>query len=136
MGMKQAAVMLTILMFVSPLMAHHEGNEGHEGKGKGAPPGQSKQQGTPPGLAKKGGMPPGLAKKFGTKLPPVAYIAIDPKHDDRAWFLIDDKWVLKSGFDTPLQQEVRDTLKLPSLPTPPPIPLPKLPDPLHIFSFK
>ncbi len=134
--MKQAVVVLSLMLFVSPLMAHHEGHEGNEGKGKGTPPGHSKNSGTPPGLAKKGGVPPGLAKKFGTRLPPVAYIAIDPKHDDRAWFLIDNKWVLKTGFDDPLKLEVRDILKQPPLPTPPPVPFPKLPDPLHLFSFK
>ena len=94
----------------------------------------AKKQGVPPGLAKKGGLPPGLAKKFGVKPPVIAYIAIDPKFHDRAWFLIDDRWVLKTGFDSPLRLEIRDALKLP--PVPPPIPLPRLPDPLHVISFK
>jgi hypothetical protein len=105
-----------------------------KGTKKGTPPGLAKNQGVPPGLAKKGGLPPGLAKKFGVKLPAIAFIAIDPKFHDRAWFLIDDTWVQKTGFDTPLRLEVRDALKLPSVP--PPIPLPKLRDPLHVISFK
>ena len=104
------------------------------GPKKGTPPGHAKKDGVPPGLAKKGGLPPGLAKKFGAKPPVIAFIAIDPKFHDRAWFLIDNKWMLKTDFDAPLKLEIRDALKLP--PVPPPIPLPKLPDPLHVISFK
>ncbi|MCM2315564.1 MAG: hypothetical protein NDJ92_10480 [Thermoanaerobaculia bacterium] len=112
---------------------------------KGTSPGQAKQggaqpgakgAGVPPGLAKKGGLPPGIAKKFGARPPAVAYIAIDPRYHDRAWFLIDGRWTLKKGFDDPLRLEIGAALKLP--PVPPPIPLPKLnlPDPLHVVSFR
>lgn len=112
---------------------------------KGTPPGQAKQHGTqhgaknagvPPGLAKKGGLPPGIAKKFGAKAPAVAYIAIDPRYRDRAWFLIENKWTLRKGFDAPLKLEIGDALK--RSPVAPPIPLPKLnlPSPLHVISFK
>lgn len=111
---------------------------------KGTPPGQAKHDGmrtgarsggVPPGLAKKGGLPPGIAKKFGARPPAVAYIAIDPRYVDRAWFLIDDKWTLRRGFDAPLKLEIGNALKL--SPVAPPIPLPKLnlPSPLHVISF-
>jgi hypothetical protein len=53
----------------------------------------------PPGLAKKGGLPSGLAKKFGPTVLQQAYIAVDPRHDDRAWFLVGDRWVLRRSFD-------------------------------------
>jgi len=84
----------------------------------------SNQGGVPPGLAKKGGVPPGLAKKFGATVPARAYIAVDPKYDDRAWFLIDGRWVLQQGFDSQLRVEVRSLFTLPPIPEPPPIPLP------------
>lgn len=104
-----------------------------DGKKNGTPPGHSKRNGTPPGLAKKGGLPPGIAKKFGARPPGIAYVAIDPRYVDRAWFLIDDKWTLKKNFDDPLKLEIGNALKLPSIK--PPIPLPKLPNPLRVISF-
>ena len=88
----------------------------------GVPPGQSKKQGVPPGLAKKGGLPPGLAKKYGAAPPARVYMAFDPARVDRAWFLIDGRWVLRRGFDAAVRVEVRDALSLP--PVPPPVPLP------------
>ena len=81
--------------------------------------------GAPPGLAKKGGVPPGLAKMFGPTVPAKAYVAIDPRYDDRAWFLIDGRWVLKQGFDSDLRVEVRSLMTLPPVPNPP-VPLPSL----------
>ena len=84
----------------------------------------------PPGLAKKGGVPPGLAKQFGKTVPATAYIAVDPRHDDRAWFLIDDRWVLRKNLD---RSEVRSLFPLPPLPAPPPVPLPKLDAPLRVL---
>ena len=72
----------------------------------------------------QGGVPPGLAKKFGATVPARAYIAVDPKYDDRAWFLIDGRWVLQQGFDSQLRVEVRSLFTLPPIPEPPPIPLP------------
>lgn len=129
------AVTLAMTLTALPVLA------GGGPKG-GAPPGQAKKgsapglssQGVPPGLAKKGGLPPGIAKKFGPRPPAVAYIAIDPRFHDRAWFLIDGRWRLKTGFDASLRLEVRNALALP--PVPPPLPLPRLPDPLHVVSFK
>ncbi len=88
----------------------------------GVPPGLAKKGGVPPGLAKKGGLPPGLAKKFGAHVPETAYVAFDPRHVDRAWFLIDGRWVLRTRFDAGVRAEVRDALLLP--PVPPPVPLP------------
>jgi hypothetical protein len=99
------------------------------------PPVEAKQTGVPPGLAKKGGVPPGLAKRFGPSLPARAYIAIDPRHDDRAWFLINDRWVLKQGFDTDLRAEVRSLMALPELPGPPPVPLPSPKIGFHVVLF-
>lgn len=86
------------------------------------PPGLTKKGGVPPGLAKKGGVPPGLARKFGGAVPVNAYIAIDPRYDDRAWFLIEGRWILKKGFDAGLRAEVRWAMSLPVAvpPVPPP----------------
>lgn len=123
---KLIAFVLVAILVSSPAFAGGQKN--------GTPPGHSKHNGVPPGLAKKGGLPPGIAKKFGTKPPAIAYIAIDPRHVDQAWFLIDNQWKLKKNFDDPLKLEIGDALKLPSIK--PPIPLPKLPDPLHIVSFQ
>ena len=66
----------------------------------GLPPGQAKKAVPPPGLARKGGLPPGLAKKFGSTVPSTAYIALDPRHDDRAWFLVNGRWMLRQGLTT------------------------------------
>lgn len=93
-------------------------------KTDGSPPGLVKKGGIPPGLAKKGGLPPGLAKKFGTAPPARAYIAFDPAHDDRAWFLIDGRWILKKQFDPSLRVEVRSVMTFEAVP--PPVPLPSL----------
>ena len=93
-------------------------------KSDGAPPGHAKRSGVPPGLAKKGGLPPGLAKKFGSSPPSVAYVALDPLHDDRALFLIDGRWVLQQQFDANLRSEVRVAMTLPAVA--PPVPLPSL----------
>lgn len=125
---------LSMLLVSSPVIAG--------GPKKGTPPGQAKKgvspspakNGVPPGLAKKGGIPPGLAKKFGTRVPLVAYIAIDPRRSDRAWFLIGDKWTHKTGFDALLQREVRDLLNRPRVTSP--TPLPRTRDPLFVISFR
>lgn len=91
-------------------------------KNDATPPGQAKKGGVPPGLAKKGGLPPGLAKKFGAAPPAKAYVAFDLAHDDRAWFLIDGRWILKQNFDSSLRVEVRGAMALPSVPAPVPLP--------------
>jgi hypothetical protein len=93
-------------------------------KNDAGPPGLVKKAAVPPGLAKKGGLPPGLAKKFGPAPPAHAYVAIDPAHDDRAWFLIDGQWILKQRFDSNLRVEIRSAMALD--PVPPPVPLPSL----------
>ena len=89
----------------------------------------------PPGLAKKGGVPPGLAKMFGPTVPAKAYVAIDPRYDDRAWFLIDGRWVLKQGFDPDLRVEVRSLMTLPPVPQPP-VPLPSLEIAFRVVLFQ
>jgi len=91
--------------------------------------------GAPPGLAKKGGVPPGLAKQFGATVPAKAYVAIDPRYDDRAWFLIDGAWVLKQGFDPSLRVEVHSLMALPPVPEPP-VPLPSLEIAFHVVLFQ
>ena len=96
---------------------------------------QAQPAGKPPGLAKKGGIPPGLAKKFGPSLPAKVYIAVDPRYDDRAWFLIDGQWVLRQGFDETVRLEVRSLMALPPVPEPPPVPLPKVAVGFHIVLF-
>jgi hypothetical protein len=101
----------------------------------GVPPGLAKKGGVPPGLAKKGGLPPGLAKKFGPTVPDQTYIALDPRHTDRAWFLIGDRWVLRQHFDSSLRLEVSQLLALPPLPAPPPVPPPSLSIHFHVLMF-
>jgi hypothetical protein len=103
-------------------------------KTDGGPPGQVKKGGVPPGLAKKGGLPPGLAKKFGAAPPALAYVAFDPRYDDRAWFLIDGKWMLRQHFDSGLRVEVRSAMTLP--PVPPPVPLPSLDVAFRVVLFE
>jgi hypothetical protein len=96
----------------------------------------AKHSGGPPGLAKKGGLPPGLAKQFGPTLPGVAYVAVDPRYDDRAWFLINGGWVLRQGFDSALRVEVRSLMALPPIPAPPPVPLPSVAVSFHVVAFQ
>lgn len=103
-------------------------------KPQGGPPGQVKKGGAPPGLAKKGGIPPGLAKKFGPAPPAHAYIALDPRRDDRAWFLIDGRWTMRDRFDSALRVEVRGAMAMPAVP--PPVPLPSVGVALHVVLFE
>ncbi|HJW08405.1 MAG TPA: hypothetical protein VJ483_02155 [Holophagaceae bacterium] len=108
--------------------------QGHgRGRGHGNPHDQGGQF-VPPGLAKKGGLPPGLAKKFGRRVPEQPYIAIDPLHKDRAYFLIDGRWELRKGFTASIQAEIGDALQLPM--APPPVPLPNIGVDLHVVLFK
>lgn len=120
-----------LLLLVSATLVFTPQGRGHD-RG-GVPPGLAKKGGVPPGLAKKGGIPPGLAKKFGHRLPERPYVAIDPRRTDRAWFLIDGRWQLRTGFNTTLRIEVRDALRRP--PAPPPVPLPNLSLNLHVVLF-
>lgn len=98
------------------------------------PPGLAKQGGVPPGLARKGGVPPGLAKKFGGAPPPKAYVAFDPRYDDRAWFLIDNRWVLRRNFESSVRVEVRQAVMLPAVA--PPVPLPSAHVAFHVVLFQ
>jgi hypothetical protein len=102
---------------------------------KGTPPGLAKKGGAPPGQAKKAVLPPGLAKKYGPKRAGTVYVAFDRRHDDRAWFLVDGSWVLRSGFEADVRAEVKASLGLPPLPVPPPVPLPKVGVDLHVVLF-
>jgi hypothetical protein len=120
---------LAVLLFSFPVLSF-----GDPPGGKGTPPGLAKKGGVPPGLAKKGGLPPGLAKKFGAHRPEKAYVAFDPLHQDRAWFLINGRWVLKKRFNASLRAEVRDALQLP--PVPPPLPLPSVRVELRVVLFE
>lgn len=103
-------------------------------KPSGGPPGLAKQGGVPPGLAKKGGLPPGLAKKLGAAPPARAYVAFDPRRDDRAWFLIDGRWTMRDRFDSALRVEVRGAMAMPAVP--PPVPLPSVGVALHVVLFE
>ncbi len=85
--------------------------------------------------ASHGGLPPGLAKKFGPSIPSRCYVAVDPRYDDRAWFLIDGRWVLRQGFAPDVRLEVRQVMALPALPSPPPVPLPHVQVGLHVVLF-
>lgn len=107
---------------------------GAQAPASAVPPGHAKAKAVPPGLAKKGGLPPGLAKKFGRRLPERPYIAFDPARPDRAWFLIEGQWRLKTGFTGTLRVEVQDCLRLPV--APPPVPLPKVGVDLHVVLFE
>jgi hypothetical protein len=102
-------------------------------KKKETPPGLARKGGVPPGLAKKGGLPPGLAKKFG-HVPEKAFIALDPDRDDRAWFLIDGRWVLKGDFDEILRTEIKEIRTRP--PSPPPVALPLVDVDLRVVLFE
>jgi len=96
----------------------------------------AKHEGTPPGLAKKGGLPPGLAKRFGPSIPAKCYVAVDPRHDDRAWFLINGSWTLQQNLSPDLRVEVRSLMALPPIPGPPPVPLPSLQVGFHVVLFE
>lgn len=116
------------ILLVTTILSLPQGH-GHD---HGVPPGLAKKGGVPPGQAKKDSLPPGLAKKFG-RVPERPYVAVDPRYQDRAYFLIDGRWELRKGFDVSLQAEIRDTLRLPT--APPPIPLPKVGVDLHVVLF-
>lgn len=124
--------MLVPLFLSATLFALPQGR-GHDKPGKGLPPGLAKKEGLPPGLAKKGELPPGLAKKFGRRLPERPCIAVDPRYQDRAWFLIEGHWELRKGLEVSVQAELRDLLRLPA--APPPVPLPRVGVDLHVVLF-
>jgi hypothetical protein len=135
-------VLAAVVAAGAPLAADAKG----KGKGKGKPgtassasslaPGHGAvapgRGGTPPGLAKKGGLPPGLAKKLGRPVPERIYVAFDPRREDRAWFLIENRWVMRTDFDPALRLEVRRSLLLPPIPRPP---LPPPLEHLHVVLF-
>jgi hypothetical protein len=124
-----ASILVAALMSCGVALATQPANTG-----RGAAP-AAESGGTPPGLAKKTGIPPGLAKRFGPTVPATAYIAVDPRYDDRAWFLIDGRWVFQQGFDQDLRVEVRSLMTLPPIPGPPPVPLPKMEVVLRVVLF-
>ena len=132
--MRTPIIMILSLAMLTPLTSladkggHHKHHGGHH---------EHNQGGVPPGLAKKGGLPPGIAKKFGASRPEKAYVAFDPRYDDRAWFLIDGRWILKRHFDAEMRLEVRHSITLPAVPIPP-VPLPKISASadLHVVLFQ
>lgn len=137
--MRIATMAAGLFLLVLPVVAAGDppGDKGTPpglAKKGGVPPGLAKKGGVPPGLAKKGGLPPGLAKKFGAYRPERAYVAFDPRYEDRAWFLIDGQWILKRRFNAAVRAEVRDSLLLP--PAPPPVPLPAVRVELHVVLFE
>lgn len=126
--------LLTSLAFVSLVLGAAGTVHADKPKEKTAPPGLAKKGGVPPGLANQGGLPPGLAKKFGRQIPTKAYIAVDPRRDDRAWFLIDGRWVLEEGFEGTLRLEVAKVRS--HAPAPPPVPVPVVDVDLHVVLFE
>ena len=60
---------------------------------------------------------PGLAKKLGPTPSARVFIALDPRRDDLAWFLIDDRWVLRSLPEASVRREIRDLLRSPLPPS-------------------
>ena len=126
------SILVASAICFGPAAAAEPGRGGHN---HGSPPGHAQQGASPAAHAKHRGLPPGLAKKFGPTVPERCYVAVDPRYDDRAWFLIDGRWVLRQGFDSSVRVEVRQVIGLPALPSPPPVPLPKLQVGLHVVLF-
>ena len=81
-----------------------------------------------------GVMPKDVAKKFGNQVPEKAYIAVDPSRDDRAWFLIEGRWVLKDGFTGSLRVEIGQVRTRPA--APPPVSPPLVDVDLHVVLFE
>src|SRR4029079_1837307 len=109
-------IVLLAAVGAAPLVADHGKPKAHPAKpavARQAPPGHG---GVPPGLTKKGGMPPGLAKRFGRPLTQRVYVAFDPRREDRAWFLLDDRRAEQTGFDASLRLAGRDSLLIPATP--------------------
>jgi hypothetical protein len=125
----QASILVASLVCCGVALATQPANTGHAAARSADSPGAA------PGAAKKNGLPPGLAKRFGPAVPTQAYVAIDPRYDDRAWFLIDGRWVLQQGFDQDVRVEVRSLMTLPPIPGPPPVPLPKVDVELRVVLF-
>lgn len=106
-----------------------------QGKGK-VPPGLAKKGGIPPGQAKRGCLPPGLAKKLGPNPPCRVYMAVDPAHEDRVWFLVEGGWVFATDIAPDARMELRAALQLDiPAPPPPPVPLPKVGAELRLMLF-
>jgi hypothetical protein len=131
-----AAVLVAALCTVPALEAKPRGR----GESKKAP--VARTHPVPPVLLRHSahphGLPPGLAKKLGPRRPAQVYIALDPRRDDQAWFLLDDRWVLRSLPEASLRREIRALLDLgplPLPPLPPPIPLPRPGTGLRLLLF-
>jgi len=112
--------LLLVALVATPLFADKPGKGHHRGHG-------------PKHHEARPKLPPGLAKKFGPRIPPRPYIAFDPRHEDRAWFLIDGRWVLHEGLPPEVRLEVRNAVRLPV--APPPVPLPKVGVDLRVVLF-
>ena len=130
-----AAVALSALTIAAPVADAKPPKEKPAKSASSKPDGPARKDGTPPGLAKKGGLPPGLAKKLGPARAEQVYVAFDRRHEDRAWFLIEGEWILKTGFEPSVRAEVTAALALPPLPAPPPVPLPRIGADLHVVLF-
>jgi hypothetical protein len=129
------AVALAALSLAAPVAGAESPKEKQAKSSSSKAGGPERKRGTPPGLAKKGALPPGLAKKLGPAPREKVYVAFDRRHDDRAWFLIEGEWILKSGFEPSVRSEVRASLTLPPFPAPPPVPLPRIGAELHVALF-
>lgn len=131
---KTAALLSFLLLFAGAADAKKKGKPGKHGKGVKHHT-VSVHPGVPPGLAKKGGLPPGLAKRLSFPARAPRYVVFDPRFDDRAWYLVGDRWVLQRRFDSGLRREVRYLLAAPYVPVPPPIPLPLPRVSLRVYLF-
>ena len=131
---KTAALLAFLLVFAGAADARKHGKAGKHGK-RSAHYSRSAHPGVPPGLAKKGGLPPGLAKRLTFPARGPRYVVFDPRYDDRAWYLVGDRWVLQRRFDAGLRREVRYLLAAPYVPVPPPIPRPVPRLALRVYLF-
>ena len=131
-GLRITALVLAALA-LGPAPAFSDPDRSY-GKGQGgAPPGLAKKGGVPPGQAGRNVLPPGLAKKYGQPVAGPVYVAVDPRYDDRAWFLVDRRWVMREHFDAAARAEVRLAMHYATVA--PPVPLPRARIDLRVVVF-
>jgi hypothetical protein len=133
-----AVTVLAACLMLAPVVGGAQGASQPPGQEKkaGTPPGQAKKGSVPPGHATRGCLPPGLAKQLGPNAPCRVYVVFDPEHRDRAWFLVDDQWLVRTDLEVSVRQELTLALELEvPAPPPPPIPLPHVEGGLTVMLF-